>query len=847
MTESGVAVTQPQAHSKARELHEHFSRLGLQAVFCKTINANPIPMAGTTGGDPEFGVYVEPAKGYTRPAFRVPTNAIVLDVDLKPGRADGVATLRAVEDELGELPPTQRLTAHGYDDGAGRRLFRIPDGMHVDEGFFKAFGGAIDVVRTGHRFSMAPGDVHHRTGTPVVCYGPDGQPDELWPVDRWPMLPVDWILALDEYSPAATDDDDELGGGLERVKTEHEAKAVVAHQLAAIRSHDTTGSGFRALLRSASITVGGFVGSLYADEHEAAVELALAVRDVWGAKPDHDDKAMIRSGVKMGAEKAWTVLPAEPATVTPIREGVAIPADTRPTVVAGNAAEAADWLAETIGTGRLASMFNRDGRIVHTPQIGEEGYVSLTRGAMPDPRNYDGPAQIRVMSADQLISKIQFAYRPIRINKTDGRTTRVMFPREAASVVVNSPEAAPSLRALTGVTHTPAVRADGSVLDQPGYDAETGYLFLPSAGPGVPAVPDSPSAADRTRARALIDSMLVDYRFVTEHSRANYLAYLLTPLLRMMRPAPYPLFAFDARMPASGKTMLAKIGHQLHGGTFRSSFPDSEEEIGKEVTTILGTATAPMVLFDNVKGTLRSAKLEGLLTSSAWSQRLLGGNESPAMTNDRVWAITSNNASVGGDMARRTLRIDIDPGVPHPELRTGFTHSDLPGWVSAHRGELLWSLLVLARAWVVDGAVAGPVAGQDNYAAWTSACGGIVAAAGYEGVVGYKEPSELVSADDDELGELLAALWDEFGGRGWTVKEVMGKADSDFDDSELRGALPEHVQQRLAFGAAGAVKIFGKWLANRKGRWANGMCVVPVPQAESSKTSRKWMVRKYDV
>jgi putative DNA primase/helicase len=45
------------------------------------------------------------------------------------------------------------------------------------------------------------------------------------------------------------------------------------------------------------------------------------------------------------------------------------------------------------------------------------------------------------------------------------------------------------LRPLTGVTNAPTLRADGSLLDQPGYDRATGLLYVPQPERCVPADP----------------------------------------------------------------------------------------------------------------------------------------------------------------------------------------------------------------------------------------------------------------------------------------------------------------------------------------------------------------------
>lgn len=86
---------------------------------------------------------------------------IGVDVDRghAKGNTDGVATLRALEGELGQLPSTWRSTAQ--DDGeSGIRWFRVPMGL-IWPG---VFGPAIDCIQHGHRYAVVPPSYHPTAG-----------------------------------------------------------------------------------------------------------------------------------------------------------------------------------------------------------------------------------------------------------------------------------------------------------------------------------------------------------------------------------------------------------------------------------------------------------------------------------------------------------------------------------------------------------------------------------------------------------------------------------------------------------------------------------------------------------
>lgn len=286
--------------------------LGLQPVLCRTdekddgsYGLKPVP--GTTGRTVEYGVWVEPPSAkFDRLAFRIPPDAVVLDVDTKPGGSNGVETLARMETDLGVLPPTQRLTSRGPDQGSGRLLFRVPAGVPVNmmEEWIKAtYGGGLDILHIAHRFSMAPGDHNPNTGgSEVHCYSPDNRPVDMWHVNVWPPLPDEWIEALADY--AAENALAKVGGS---VVTTARGNGMIANTLDAARQHDAQeGNGFRGLMLRTAKTLGGFVGTLHTEE-EAEEKLTDLVREIWGAEPDRDDLALIRSGLGYGMEEPFEI------------------------------------------------------------------------------------------------------------------------------------------------------------------------------------------------------------------------------------------------------------------------------------------------------------------------------------------------------------------------------------------------------------------------------------------------------------------------------------------------------------------------------------------------------------
>jgi hypothetical protein len=500
-----------------------------------------------------------------------------------------------------------------------------------------------------------------------------------------------------------------------------------------------------------------------------------------------------------------------------------------------NSAVFARQLRQTIGAVELAGIFRRGSELVHTPRIGEDGYVE------PDDPGIDlGPAQVRTFTAAQLkaLAGIKFFCFVEIIDKMSGQTMKLekLPPKDAvidAYEAARMGEDAPNLRTLRGVTHTPTMRPDGSILDRPGYDDATGILFLPDAGLDMPPVPDNPTAEELSAARDELLSLVDQVPWVSEDNQATWLGLAMTPALRAILPPPYPLGLFTAPNPGSGKTRLAAIIRMLHGGVVRGDLPADKEELRKQITATLVDTTAPVVTWDNLTGVVRSQVLERLLTEDTWSDRYLGHSRDVTTPNDRLWIATGNNATIGGDLGRRVLVVEIDHKRPDPHLRTDFRITDLAQHLDKHRGELLAAMFTIARAWHVAGQPQDRDRG-DSYATWAGSLRAMLAMAGVPGRFGG-ETSTIASKVDPETEEwaaFAASLFEWRKSGPFTAKAlVQALSDDKVDPSILPGDLA-HKWERVAntssgYGTthrdkSGFTRTLGNWLRNRNGRYAHG-------------------------
>lgn len=184
------------------------------------------------------------------------------------------------------------------------------------------------------------------------------------------------------------------------------------------------------------------------------------------------------------------------------------------------------------------------------------------------------------------------------------------------------------------------------------------------------AVPDHPDLPQIAAALQTLWYPMHKFAFVDSTDVAVALAAMLTALVRPLLPTA-PAFAIDAPVQGSGKTLAARtIGHL--GGDEPILLPPleqaREDEVRKRLLSTLMEKPACAVL-DNIVGEFDSPSLAALLTSSTFSDRVLGGNKIACLNSRTLFLLTGNNLCFRGDMARRVYVARVDPRVESPHQR----------------------------------------------------------------------------------------------------------------------------------------------------------------------------------
>ncbi len=333
---------------------------------------------------------------------------------------------------------------------------------------------------------------------------------------------------------------------------------------------------------------------------------------------------------------------------------------------------------------------------------------------------------------------------------------------------------------LAGVIEAPTMRADGTILDAPGFDDETGLLLRPSGE--FPPVPAAPTSAQVRAAVELVLAPWGDFPFVAESDRAAAIAAMLTATARAAVPGPAPLFAWRATAPGSGKSLGADVQSIIATGrpAARMVAVRDDAEMRKRILAI-GLQGAGVVLLDNVDGSLGSPALAAALTGTTFTDRLLGASQVVTVPlTGLTWLATGNALVFNGDLGRRVVPIDLDAQLEHPEDRADFAHPDLLAWVRSQREALVVAGLTILRAYHVAGRPRHGGARIGSFELWDDLIRGATVwcdigdpAAGRDRV--RKEGDQ----DLDVLRAAAGAWWERYGSAAVKLAEVARHAESD--------------------------------------------------------------------
>jgi putative DNA primase/helicase len=434
-------------------------------------------------------------------------------------------------------------------------------------------------------------------------------------------------------------------------------------------------------------------------------------------------------------------------------------------------------------------------------------------------RHLDRPYRVVPLDPDSLAQRVNRVAVVYRRNLKSGTYAAVNLPPSIARTILA--ERRYAFPRLDAVAETPLILPDGELLLKPGY-VRAGLLL--HFDPEQFALDiDDPSPDQVDAAVGYLRELLSGFPFVDRVDETVALATLMTAVYRPGLTES-PATAISARAPGSGKTTLQRLFPLIATGRDAGlvSWPDDEIELRKLLLSalLMGDGHLPI---DNVNGVLRSDALCVILTSPAFTQRMLGGNEAVTVPTRTLVTVNGNNLQVAGDLVRRFLMCRLDAGVERPETRRfGFDPIER---LKRERGDFVACVLTITRAYLKSGQRMDlpPFAGFD---AWSRLVREPLAWAGAGDPVASVELAAQLDPDRQQLEAMVQAVRGLIGDAYFDVAHLVATARADVvEDGELRRrrhALLEAIEDLALRGGSISNRALGRWLSRVEGRIALG-------------------------
>ena len=183
-----------------------------------------------------------------------------------------------------------------------------------------------------------------------------------------------------------------------------------------------------------------------------------------------------------------------------------------------------------------------------------------------------------------------------------------------------------------------------------------------------------------------------------------------------------------------------------------------------------------MIVIDNANGELGGDKLAIAVDQPLISVRPLGASKTVEIENRASLFATGVNCTVRGDLVRRTITISLEPQEERPEARV-FARDPLQD-ILANRGKYIAAVLTVARAYLAAGEPSVACERVASFGAWSRFVQRPLVWLGYDDVAGAMRTGEALDSERAAIAEIMAAWPSDPLGTGFTVHELVSRANS---------------------------------------------------------------------
>lgn len=319
---------------------------------------------------------------------------------------------------------------------------------------------------------------------------------------------------------------------------------------------------------------------------------------------------------------------------------------------------------------------------------------------------------------------------------------------------------------VDGVITAPVIDNKGRIT-QVGYDKDAGLYYYP--GKSDIQVPEEVSKDMAQEAFQTLMAPFNEFACAEELDRTALQCAVLTSIMR-----PYftkcPAIVLDAPVYGTGKTFLAQCLGALGTGqnvSVLSGF-GSEKEMQKLIMTKMMEDSRVMLL-DNIMGRFNSVSLVAYLTSDIYEGRILGSNEKFSSKAKMLVLLTGNNMTLGGDMARRVIRVTLDSKVEDLSARV-FSGNPL-NYILGNRADLVQAGLTVIRGYLQSGMV--KKGSMESFEQWDEMIRQPVLWLTGKDILDKVRAEKEDNSDNAELGAFLSGLKLLMGDSSFTSKDLV--------------------------------------------------------------------------
>lgn len=411
-----------------------------------------------------------------------------------------------------------------------------------------------------------------------------------------------------------------------------------------------------------------------------------------------------------------------------------------------------------------------------------------------------------------------------------GGSKRVMrpAPERLAQYMVNNGEW-PGLPTVNGVVYAPVFASDGTLQKEKGYNPKTKLYYAEPI-----ALPKEEFTVESAKT-LLLDTMLGEFPFKDDASRAHAVALMILPFVRLMIDGSTPIHLVDAPLQGTGKGLLVKLltMPSTNGRISTIGAGKDDEEWGKRLVSSL-LERRSHIMIDNIPQNQRldSHDLARAVTEP-FAGRILGKSKNATFGRLKtIWCATGNNVQPTAEIARRIVWTRLDANAEHPGQRDGWKIPDIEHWAKENRGRIILAILTIVQAWIDAGKPTYKGKVKGSFEAWVKVMGGILDTMGVPGFLGNEdELQESTNTSNAAWREFVAAWREKHGQHPVTTKELFLLAS--YPDQPAPGEIGHGIlEEELGGGKESSRRrVLGRSLAHRKDSVIGGCKIVQATPA----------------